>query len=202
MVLIVHHSVALADRPRSFSDLTQPRFDHQIQSGSPLESGTAFSSVAYLSRKYGWDYFQKLAKNHLASSGGNSTVIQKVESGEKKVGIVLLENALAAKKRGSPIEIIEPSDGGIPIPSVQVLLKNSGNPEAAEEFADFVLGREGQGFLTNGFMYSVRKDVAPPPGAPPFAKLTAGIDWTPELIRDVAAQAKETKRHFARLLLE
>ncbi|HUP58625.1 MAG TPA: extracellular solute-binding protein [Bdellovibrionota bacterium] len=203
MVLIAHQSVPSEQRPKSFVELTEPRFDRMIQSPSPLESGTAFSTVALLSRKYSWEYIRKLAGNHLASAGGNSSVIQKVESGEKKIGIVLLENALAAKKRGSPIDVIYPADGAIPIPSVQVRLKGSGNPEGAAKFAGFVLSAEGQGLLRNGYMYSVRKDVGAPEGAPTYQDVVKrSVPWDAALIQEVAAQSKEIKKRFAALVLD
>ena len=118
-----------------------------VQAGSPLESGTTFTTVAYLSKKYGWEFFEKLRANNLASAGGNSAVIQKVESGERKLGVCLLENALAAQKRGSPIEIIYPNDGAIPIPSVQVIMKDAAHHDAAAQFSDFLLSEDGQKLL-------------------------------------------------------
>ncbi len=203
MVLIAHQSVPEAERPKTFSDLADPKFKGKVQMGSPLESGTMFTSVAYLSEKNGWDFFKKLRENDIASSGGNSTVIQKVESGEKKFGMVLLENALAAKKRGSPIEIIYPVGGGIPVPSVQVVFKDSREKDAAVAFTHFVLSRKGQELLRNGYMYVVDKSVAPPEGGKPFAEATKGITpWTPERIRKVAADAKEIKKKFAAIVLE
>jgi iron(III) transport system substrate-binding protein len=203
MVLICHKDLPVAKWPASFQDLTRPEFDRQVQFGSPLESGTTFSTVALLSRKYGWEYFEKLKANHLASSGGNSTVIQKVESGERKIGVVLLENALASRKKGSPIEIIYPSDGSIPIPSVQIRMMNSPNGEGAEKFAEFVLSTEGQKILRSGYMYSVRKDVAPPEGAPSFTAISKkSQDWNPQLISEISSQSKEIKRKFASLILE
>ncbi|MDZ4678176.1 MAG: extracellular solute-binding protein [Oligoflexia bacterium] len=203
MILVAHKDLPLDQRPKSFSDLTKPQYKNLIQTGSPLESGTMFSTVAYLSRKYGWDYFKKLRENNVASSGGNSTVIQKIESGEKKVGWVLLENALASQKRGSPIEIIYPIDGAIPIPSVQVILKDSKQKETAEKFAEFILSKEGQELLRNGFMYSVRKDVTAPEGAKPIKEVTKkSTPWTDKIIAEVAADAKNIKKQFSLIILE
>jgi iron(III) transport system substrate-binding protein len=203
MVMISHKSVPLSERPKAFTDLTNPRFKDTVKAGSPLESGTMFSTVAALSRKYGWDYFQKLAGNKIASSGGNSTVIQKVESGEKKFGIVLLENALAAIKRGSPVEIIYPADGAVPIPSVQVILKSTKEPELASKFAEFVLSKNGQELLRNGYMYSVRKDVTAPEGARPLAEIIKGsAPWTKETILAVAKDSKNIKKKFSEIVLE
>ena len=203
MVLICHKNLPQNQRPSGFQDLTKAEFKNMLQTGSPLESGTAFSMVAYLSNKYGWEYFQKLGQNNLASNGGNSTVMQKVESGEKKLGIVLLENVLAAQKRGSPIEIIYPSDGAIPIPSVRTILKSSPNKAAAELFSKFILSKEGQKLLLNGFMYSVLKDLPPPDGAKPLGEVTRNsTPWTPQLIGSIGSNTKDIKKKFAQFVLE
>ncbi len=203
MVLIAHKDVPAAKRPKSFADLQKPEFKGLIQAGSPLESGTTFSTVAYLSRKFGWEYFEKMKANALASSGGNSVVIQKVESGEKKLGIVLLENALAAQKRGSPIEVIYPEDGSIPVPSVQVIMKDGKNHDGAAKFADFILSDEGQKLLVDGYMYPVSKTAPQPAGAKPLAEVTAkSTPWTQELFSEVGKGAKDIKKKFAALILE
>jgi iron(III) transport system substrate-binding protein len=203
MVIIVHKDFAAEKRPSTFLDLTKPEYKGLIQTGSPLESGTMFSTVAYLSRKYTWKFFEGLRDNNLSSNGGNSVVIQKVESGEKKVGIVLLENALAAKKRNSPIDIIYPKDGSIPIPSVQVILKDAPNKLGAEKFADFVLSKDGQKFLVHGFMYSVDKKFGSPEGALPLAQVTKNsTPWTKDIIKSVSADSKNIKKKFAELILE
>ena len=203
MVMIAHKNFPADQRPAKWQDLALPRLNHLVHMASPLESGTAFTAVAYLSRKYGWDYFDQLRKNNIGCSGGNSAVIQKVESGEKKVGVVLLENALAARKRGSPIEIIYPSDGGIPIPSVQFILKASTHAPEAEKFAEFVLSPEGQALLRLGYMYSVNSKIAAPEGALSFEQATKeATPWTAESLQDVADHAKEIKNKFDDLVLE
>ena len=53
------------------------------------------------------------------------------------------------------------------------------NPVAAEAFVDFVLSRQGQQVLVDiGSFYSVRSDIAPPPGAPPLETLIGiDVDW-------------------------
>jgi len=203
MVMIVHRTVSEAQRPKSFADLTKPEFKGQLVMGSPLESGSTFSTVAVLSEKLGWDYFKGLATNKMVSAGGNSAVIQKVESGEKKVGIVLLENALASMKRGSPIDVVYPSEGGIVIPSVQVIFKDSPRKDLAEKFGDFVLSDEGQKILISGYMYSSSNKLPAPPDAMPFTMASKGSpEWTPEFTSKIAKASKEIKKKFAALLLD
>jgi len=203
MVLIAHKDFPKEKRPSSFKDLTKPEFVSLVQMGSPLESGTMFSAVAILDKRYGWDFFNSLKKNKVSASGGNSTVIQKVESGEKKLGMVLLENALAAQKRGSPIDIIYPADGAILIPSTQVVLKTSPHQKEASEFSDFIASKEGQDLLRNGYMYSVRKDVAAPEGAMPLASInTNAQEWTDQVVSEIAGKSKQIKAKFSETLLE
>ena len=203
MVMTANKSLPQDKRPSALSDLTKPAFKGLVQTGSPLESGTVFATVAYLSRKYGWDYFKQLRANDIASSGGNSTVIQKVESGEKKVGVALLENVLAAQKRGSPLDVIYPSDGAIPIPSAQVILKGAAHKEAAAKFAEFVLSDEGQKILVGGFMYPVNPAASGPVGAKPLSEVTAKTTpWTDPVLLEVAATQKDIKKKFAALILD
>lgn len=203
MVLISHKSVPESARPKSFQDLSKPEFKDQIQIGSPLESGSTFSVVAYLQHKYGWPFFDKLRANHLSSNGGNSTVIQKVESGEKKFGIVLVENALAAKKRKSPIEIIYPSDGSFAIPSVQGVLKDAKHKEEAVKFATFMLTEDAQKILRSGYMHSTHPKVGAPEGGKSLSEMGAKTDvWNAKFISDVASQSKDIKKKFASLFLE
>lgn len=203
MVLIAHSQFPKEKRPLKFSDLVKPEFKNLIQMGNPLESGSTFTAVSLLSKKYGWDFFKKLKVNELAANGGNSTVIQKVETGEKKIGVVLLENALAARKRNSPIEIIYPQDGAIIIPSVQVILKSSMRKEIAALFSDFVLSSEGQEILRAGYMYSVRKDVKAPEGAISFTELNKNAQNPSEAqMFEMAAQAKLIKKNFSEIILE
>jgi iron(III) transport system substrate-binding protein len=203
MIMIAHKDFPPSLRPVNWTDLENPRFNRIAQMGSPLESGTMFVAVAYLSDKYGWDYFDKLRTNTIGCNGGNSTVIQKVESNEKKVGMVLLENALAARKRGSPIDIIYPTDGGIPIPSVQFIPKASPHAAEAEKFSAFVLSPEGQRLLRAGYMYPVNSKVPDPEGALPFAQATLhATQWTADKLSQVSDHAKEIKKKFDDLVLE
>lgn len=203
MVLITHKSQPKDKRPSSFADLAKPEFKSIVQMGSPLESGSQFSVVAYLQKTLGWSYFQKLRDNQIAANGGNSTVIQKVESGEKKIGVVLLENALASIKRGSPIEIIYPSEGSFPIPSVQGIFASTPNKEGASAFADFLLSKDGQSILRGGYMYSIDKSVPAPDSAKPLSEIVKGApEWTPEFINEVNSQSKDIKKKFAQMILE
>ncbi len=203
MVMVAHKDYPADKRPKSFQDLTKSEFKGLVQMGSPLDSGTMFSTVAVLSRKYGWDYFKKLRDNQVAANGGSSAVLQKIESGEKKVGIALLENILSNLKRQSPIVMLYPEDGAIAIPNMHFTMKTSKHAVAAELFRKYLVSKDGQNLLRTGNMYTVRKDVLPPEGSKTLAEITKNaLPWTPELVDAIATDAKKIKKKFSELVLE
>jgi iron(III) transport system substrate-binding protein len=137
------------------------------------------------------------------SHGGNSSVIQRIESGEKKVGIVLLENILASKEKGSKIEAIYPKEGGVAIPSMQVILKGGGNNEGARKFGEFMISDAGQALVTKGFMYPANKKLPGPATAKPFKEATnISKLWTESDLKKIGSQHKEIKKQFQTLVLD
>ncbi|MEW5737736.1 MAG: ABC transporter substrate-binding protein [Myxococcota bacterium] len=149
--------------PSSFEALTNPAFRGEVALGDPLTSGTAFTWAVLLDAKYGPSYFTSLRENGARVAGGNAAVLQKVEGGEAKVGVLLLENALAAKAKGSPIEIAWPRDGAVLIPGYAAILSTARNPEAAKAVVDALLSPKLQAIIaTPGDMHAVDPRVPGP----------------------------------------
>ena len=58
------------------------------------------------------------------------------------------------------------------MPTPTAILKGAKHPEEAKVFVDFLLSREGQELMQRlAFKYSVRTDVTPLEGKPPFGSL-------------------------------
>jgi len=113
-MVLVHRSGSPA--PASFASLTDASLKGDVALGDPLTSGTAYTWAVSMERTLGEPWFAALRANEARVAGGNAAVLQKLEGNEAKVGVLLLENALAAKRKGSPIEIAWPSDGAVVIP--------------------------------------------------------------------------------------
>jgi iron(III) transport system substrate-binding protein len=142
--------------PPSFAALLEPGLRGEVVIGDPLTSGTAFTWAVDMERRFGPDFFQRLRANGARIAGGNAAVLQKIEGGEAKVGVVLLENVLAAKARGSPVEVAWPSDGAVLVPGPVAVLGSSRNPRAAKAFVDVLLSHEGQRLIRElGDMHGV-----------------------------------------------
>jgi iron(III) transport system substrate-binding protein len=194
------------DRPRSFKDLTDPVWKGRISMGDPAASGSAFTAVAALTAKYGWEYFEALRANEVMAAGGNSSVLTRLNTGEREVGILLLENLLKEREENpaSPAEIIYPEDGAILVPSPMAIFAATQYPEAARRIYDFFLTEAGQQAMVDGWMYSPIDRIAPPSGARPWNEIHDGalVPWSDEYLRDVTARRDEIKRRFHRIVFE
>jgi iron(III) transport system substrate-binding protein len=183
----------------SFQQLAHRDLAGLVTMGDPLKSGTNFTSVAVLSHLYGWGYFDALRKNDLLSAGGNSAVLQRLESGERKVGIILLENLLAARPTTRdepyPVRTVFPEDGAIPIPSPAAILRYTAEPEIAKAVFDVFFSPEVQAAIVSGQMYSPLPGQAPPTGAPALDEIQV-FDWTNEFLEKVRASRDDIKKRW------
>jgi iron(III) transport system substrate-binding protein len=206
MVLTVNINRVAADkRPRAFRELAEPAWAGRITMGDPNRSGSAFTAVAALQQKYGWEYFERLRGNDILAAGGNSNVLSRVMTGEKDAGIILLENLLQAREQhaGAPIEIVYPEDGAILVPSPIAIMKTSTAPDAARRVYDFFLSDAGQLALVSGWMYSPFDHVEPPNGARPWRDVfsTTLLPWTFEYLRETTRAREDIKRRFNSIVL-
>ncbi|MBI4042942.1 MAG: ABC transporter substrate-binding protein [Deltaproteobacteria bacterium] len=206
MVLAYNRNlVKREEAPASFYDLLNPKWAGKIAIGSPLESGSHFTAVANLSRKYGWDFYRKLRAQNIFCSGGNSTVMTKLQSGEYAIGILLLEDILQ-KKLSDPQSVVEPlypSDGVILIPSPVAIVKTTRFMSAAQRFYDYFLSARGQKIVTEGFMYSPFADITAPSGAKPFAEvLSRAFPYNQAFLSDVVDHHAAIKRQFSAIMFE
>ena len=152
--------------PASFAALAAPGWKGEVALGDPLTSGTAFTWAVSMEQALGATYFEQLRANEARVAGGNAAVLQKLEGGEAKVGVLLLENAIAAKAKGSPIEIAWPSDGAVVVPGYASILASSQHPEAAKALIDALLSPKGQKVIAElGDMHAVDPRVPGPRGS-------------------------------------
>ena len=197
--------ISAADAPKSWKDLQDPKWKGKIAMGSPLESGTTFSAVALLSKKLGWDFFRNLREQDVLCSGGNSTVLNRIETGERPVGILLLENILKAEGKGSPIRPIYPRDGVIPASSPIAIIKGTHQLPAAKKVYDWFFGVKAQTAIVKSGMYSFHPEVPAHKRAIPLAEaFPSGGDlmpWSPAVLQELFRTREEIKSKFSEIVL-
>ncbi len=150
--------------PASFAELADPRWQGEVALGDPLTSGTAFTWAVFMDQAYGPEYFEKLRANGARIAGGNAAVLQKLEGQEAQVGVLLLENALIAQSKGSPIEIRWPEDGAVIIPGFAGILKTTSHARAAQAVIDLLLSPQGQALMVEGQMHAADPRLVGPRG--------------------------------------
>jgi iron(III) transport system substrate-binding protein len=204
MVLAYNSEVIKAeDAPKSFREMTDPKWKGKFTIGSPLASGTNFTTIAMLLNNYGWEFIDGLRKNDTISDGGNSAVIQKMQSKERPIGWVLLENLLRFQDTDKRLQAIFPEDGVIIHNNVMAISKKEGNRELAEHFADWMFGPEGQAAIVRSYMYSPLPASEPPRGAPKFSDLKIkNFAWSRDFISHTVKNRTEIKEKFASIMFE
>jgi iron(III) transport system substrate-binding protein len=155
--------------PTSFADLAKPEWQGKFSSGDPFSSGTAFTTVSAWDLTYGEPFLEALDANGWVMAGGNSAVLGRIESGEKPVGVVLLNNLLT---KADAVRIVYPTDGAVPIPGPLAIPTDCRVPEAAERVVDWLMGDTAQALVVKNRMHSPFPGYPPPEGAPPLSEIT------------------------------
>jgi iron(III) transport system substrate-binding protein len=197
MVLVYRKE--LAQPPHAWADLSDPRFRGEIALGDPLTSGTAFTWAVFMEHAFGSAWFSKLRTNEARVAGGNAAVLQKLEGGEAKIGVLLLENALAAQAKGSPIEIAWPTEGAVVVPGFVGIFGSSRNPVAAKAVADVLFSAKAQEHIVrSGDMHAIDPRLEGPHGQGGLDTLMQhAMAWTPELLEGGVRDGARVKQQFS-----
>jgi iron(III) transport system substrate-binding protein len=190
-----HRRVAEAEAPRSWRDLTDPRWRGQIAVGHPGYSGAIGSLCVALRKLYGWDFFRALERNrpHIGRSAGDPVTL--LNAGERTVGMgVPSTTMLLSVSRGNPLSLIYPTDGTLVVPAPSGALRNAPHPNAARLFLEFMASPAYAQATRPFFAEPLRPEVPPPEGARPLDQIPlltptaqeveAGIPEVKELWRD------------------
>lgn len=167
--------VSEENKPEYWTDLQDSQWKGKIASANPASSGSAYTLIATMvmaeskDKNYeeGWKFVEQLAPN-LIMSGGSSSVYKGVADGEYPLGLTLEQLAYVyVKADPDQTGMIYPKDGSSNVPDGVAMIKDCRNPENAQKFIDFLLGKECQQIMSDGFgRRSVRDDVDQPEGLP------------------------------------
>lgn len=202
MVLAYNADVLKANEvPKTFKELVEEKWKGRISTGSPLASGTNFTTVAFLSKTYGWDFFKNLQNNNTISEGGNSAVLRRIQNKERPLGWVLLENVLRLTNRQKQLRPIFPEDGVIFHNNVLAITKKEGDRKNVEKVSAWLFSEAGQRAMVRSYMYSPFKDFEAPKGAPPFNTLAQkNFVWSREFIDYVVKNRNSIKEKFSEIM--
>jgi iron(III) transport system substrate-binding protein len=165
--------VKAEDAPKSFADLLLPKWDGKLVKAHPGYSGTIMTVTFEISRDIGWDFFQKLGKQHIMQVQSAADPPKKVAQGERPVaadGGEYLPLQMIAQ--GAPLAIVYPREGTPSIPGGAGLMVDAPHPNAARLFVLYLFSKEGQQLLVDmGHIRSFHPDVSTPKGAKPLSEI-------------------------------
>jgi iron(III) transport system substrate-binding protein len=187
--------VAPADVPKTWSDLTNPKYKGRMVMPDPSFTAIQLVVVSMLSRKLGWDFYKALRANDTMIVQGHQQVFSTMQSGERVIGAEGSDPRSFAHGHAVPNQtLIYPSEGAFFVSSPTAIIKGAKSPNAAKLFAQFMISPAAQNMIAAAGIHASRPDVPPPPGLPPLSGIKAlpiDLDYVEAHNRDVKARFNE-----------
>jgi iron(III) transport system substrate-binding protein len=184
------------DPPKNWTDLTDPRYKGVLVMPDPSYTAIQLMVVGTLSRKYGWEFYQKLRANDIMIVQGHQQVSEVLTRGER---LMAAEGADAYtwldRKAGHKVQTVIPADGAFAVAAPTAVIKGSPHPNAAKALAEFMIGDTVQKLFPGEGIYAARMDVEPPPGNAPMSQIKLWpIDYD-----YIEKESKNLKARFAEI---
>jgi iron(III) transport system substrate-binding protein len=181
--------VPASDVPKTWKDLTDPKWKNKIANADPSKSGSSYSGtvtrlIAFGKGDAAWAFEEKLIQN-LVILPKSSMVYLQVGNGEIPLGIAFEEGAYKYAGPDGTSGVVYPSDGTAVLYDASLLIKGAVHPNAAKLFADFTVSKEFQEELIKKFLgrRSVRSDVTLPAGVAAL-KTIKNVDYDTQWASD------------------
>jgi iron(III) transport system substrate-binding protein len=183
--------------PKNWTDLTDPKYKGQLVMADPSYTAIQLMIVGTLSRKYGWEFYQKLRANDIMIVQGHQQVSETLTRGERLLAAEGADQyAWTDRKAGHKVQTVFPADGTFVISSPTAVIKGSPHPNAARAFAEFMIGDAVQKLFPGEGIYAARGDIEPPPGNPPLGQIKLiAVDYD-QIEKDAAMLKKKFNEIF------
>lgn len=153
-------AVAESDVPETWKDIADPKWEGMTTTSHPAFSVGAATVPYFWSTIYGYEFFDEVAATEPQVFQSLHDVIGLVNSGEAPIALLMADFIVVNHaEEGSPVAMVYPSDGVPAVGAGTAILKGAQNPNAAEEFQDYLLSQEGQQFIADDNRTAIRDDV-------------------------------------------
>ena len=179
------------DLPKTWTDLTDPKYKGQMVMPDPSFTANQLMAVGTLSRKYGWGFYEKLRANNIMIVQGNQQVSDTLKSGERLLAAIGTDSyTWNDRQAGHKVQTLFPAEGGFAIPAPTTVIKGAPHPSAAKAFAEFMISDAVQGLIPQEGNYAARTDIGPPAGSPQLREIKLlAVDY--DYIEKEAANIKK-----------
>jgi len=183
--------------PKNWTDLTEPQYKGRMVMPDPSYTAIQLMIVGTLSKKYGWEFYQKLRANDVMIVQGHQQVSETLTRGERLLAAEGADQyAWLDRKAGHKVQTIFPADGAFAIAAPTAVIKGAPHPNAAKALAEFMISDTVQKLFPGEGIYAGRADVEPPPGNPPLREIKLiGVDYE-QVEKDAGAIKKRFNEIF------
>ena len=198
LMLMIYNSqkVKPEDAPKSWTDLLDPRWKGRCAFGHPGFSGYVGVWAVAMRRLYGWDFFDKLAKNNPRIGRSGNDPITLLNAAECVVGLAPLGTSLQSADKGNPIAVVYPTDGSVLCVGPSAVLASAPHPNAGRLFANWLMSIEFAKICAEARIDSVRAEVPPKAGAKPLSEVKLLKVTTAELAKQVPEVIEQWRETF------
>ncbi len=139
--LLIYNSALVkpADAPKAWTDLLDPRWKGRVATGHPAFSGCTGIWAVALTKQYGWEYFEKLAKNNPRIGRSGNDPVTLINAGECLMGPSPGNTAFQQVDKNNPIVPVYPADGATVCLGPSSVMANAPHPNAARLFMEWLM---------------------------------------------------------------
>jgi iron(III) transport system substrate-binding protein len=161
--------VKAEDAPKNWTDLLDPKWKGFVATGHPAFSGCTGVWCVAMRKLYGWEYFEKLAKNNPRIGRSAVDPVTLMTAGEVRVGLGSANNIYRTMDKGNPLAISVPTDGLSVCVTPSAIPANAPHPAAARLFMEWLLSEGYSKIVAGDGSEPIRTGVPPRPDEPPLA---------------------------------
>ncbi|OYW15369.1 MAG: hypothetical protein B7Z50_01745 [Sphingomonadales bacterium 12-62-5] len=183
-----------ADAPKSWRELTDPKWKDKMAIGHPGFSGAIGNWAIMMKSMYGERFFREFERNKPQIGRSAGDPVTTLNAGERIVGVGIPSAAtLFSISRGNPLQLLYPTDGTLLVPAPSAGIANAPHPNAAKLFMEFVCGAAYSRTVREFRAESLRPEVPPPVGSRPLDEIKT-ITPTPRQVETEMTEVKELWR--------
>ena len=188
--------VAESDRPRTWSDLRNPKYKGLMVMPDPSFTAIQLIVVGMLSQTLGWDFYKALRANDTMIVQGHQQVFSTMQQGERLIGAEGADPRSFFDGKEVPNQtMIYPSEGVFIVSSPTAVLRGARSPNAAKLFAQFMVTPEAQKIIADSGIHSSRIDMPPPAGQPALTD----VKFLPIDLDFIEEKGRELKTRFSEI---
>jgi iron(III) transport system substrate-binding protein len=186
-----------ADAPKNWPDLLDPKWKDKIALGHPGFSGYVGTWAVSLRKLYGWEFFDKLAKNNPQVGRSINDTVTMLNAGERIIaGSGPVGTAMESAQKGNPLAMIYPTDGSVLILAPSGIMKGVKHPMGARLFMEYLMSVEASKVWVDHFNESMRAEVSPTNGAKSAKDVKTIRPTVEEIVKGIPEVIKEWRDTF------